>query len=85
VPPESEVIVPGKIIDPVINVHNAMVSGIPSFVNKTGLLMAYGLVKPNMGVIPLRLLNVTEKECSSFKCGGISSDTPRLLTFTVSL
>jgi hypothetical protein len=40
-----------------------MVSGIPSFVNKTGLLMAYGLVKPNMGVIPLRLLNVPEKEC----------------------
>lgn len=41
VPPESEVIVPGKIIDPIINVHNAMVSRIPSFVNKTGLLMAY--------------------------------------------
>ena len=66
VPPESEVIVPGKIIYPVINVHNAMVSGIPSFVNKTGLLMAYGLVKPNMGVIPLRLLNVTEKECKVY-------------------
>ncbi|CAG2196580.1 unnamed protein product [Mytilus edulis] len=40
-----------------------MVSAVSKFVNKTGLLMAHGLVKPENGVIPLRLMNLTNKIC----------------------
>ena len=63
IPPESEIIVSGKFVDPVVNIKTGIVEVVPSFVQNTGLMLAYGLVKPEVGVIPLRLLNMTGKEC----------------------
>jgi hypothetical protein len=40
-----------------------MVSAISTFAKKTGLLMAYGLVKPENECIPLRLMNTTDRPC----------------------
>lgn len=64
VPPDTEVIVPGRFVDSVINTETGLVSALPNFVNKHGLLMAYGLVEPKNGVVPLRFLNVSGKSCT---------------------
>ena len=53
IPPDSEVIVPGKFVDSVVNIETGMVEAVPKFVQQTGILMAYGLVRPEKGVIPL--------------------------------
>jgi dUTPase len=63
VPPEAEVIILGELVDPVVNTETAMVSAISTFAKKTGLLMAYGLVKPENECIPLRLMNTTDRPC----------------------
>ncbi|CAC5423342.1 unnamed protein product [Mytilus coruscus] len=63
VPPEAEVIFPGKIVDSVVNIETGMVSAVSKFVNKTGLLMTHGLVQPENRVISLRLMNLTNKSC----------------------
>jgi hypothetical protein len=38
-----------------------MVSAVSTFAKNTGLLMAYGLVKPENECIPLRLMNTTDR------------------------
>ena len=63
VPPEAEVIILGELVDSVVNTETAMVSAISTFAKKTGLLMAYGLVKPENECIPLRLMNTTDRPC----------------------
>ena len=63
VPPEAEVIILGELVDSVVNTETAMVSAISTFAKKTGLLMAYGLVKPENEFIPLRLMNTTDRPC----------------------
>ena len=66
IPPDS-VIVPGNFFDYVVNIETGMVEAVPKFVQQTGLMMAYGLVRPEKGVIPFRLLNVSTKECKVYK------------------
>jgi hypothetical protein len=56
VPPEAEVIILGKLVDPVVNTETTMVSAVSTFARKTGLLMVYGLVKPENECIPLSLV-----------------------------
>ena len=67
IPPDTEIIVPGKLVDPVVNMDTALVSAVSSFVNKTGLLMANAIVKPENRVIPLRLMNSNNKVCKVLK------------------
>ena len=63
VPPEADVIILGKLVDPVVNTETTMVSAVSTFARKTGLLMAYGLVKPENECIPLSLMNTTDRPC----------------------
>lgn len=68
VPPDTEVIISGKMIDPIINIENGLISAQSNFVNKTGLLLAHAIVKPEHGVIPLRVMNASGEKCSIKKC-----------------
>jgi hypothetical protein len=63
VPPEAEVIILGKLVDPVVNTETVMVSAVSTFAKNIGLLMAYSLVKPENECIPLRLMNTTDRPC----------------------
>ena len=67
VPPNSELVVPGKIIDSIVNIENGIIEAMPKFANKSGLLMAHTLVQPKKGVVPLRLMNISDKECQVHK------------------
>ena len=62
VPPGSEILVKGKIIDPVINMETGLVGSLKN-IDKTGLMMAYGLVNVENEIIPLRLMNATDTVC----------------------
>ena len=62
VPPGSEILAQGKIVDPVINIETGLVSS-RSNIDKTGLMMAYELVNIKNEIVPLRLMNVTDKVC----------------------
>lgn len=59
----SETLVKGKIIDSVINFETGLVSSVTKEVNTTGLMVAYGLVNIENDIIPVKLMNVINKEC----------------------
>ncbi|KAK6177716.1 hypothetical protein SNE40_015762 [Patella caerulea] len=67
VPPETEIIVSGKFIDPVINMQKGIIEPLPGFTKKTGLLLAKCFVNTRGGNIPLRIINVTNQPCKIYK------------------
>ena len=59
VPPESEIIVPGSLIDVYGDKNASIVEMTPKLVNKHGVLIARALVDASDGRVPLRLLNLS--------------------------
>ncbi|KAK3592803.1 hypothetical protein CHS0354_009247 [Potamilus streckersoni] len=60
IPPNNEIIVPGKRIDPVIQDTTALMEQTPNFMYKHELLLAKTVVNPTLGTVPLRILNITD-------------------------
>ena len=66
IPPESEMIVPGKIIDDVRGTLG-VIEPKQSFVEKSGLLVAKALINVNVGEIPIRVINLSNEPHSLYK------------------
>lgn len=61
VPPESEMIVQGRPIDTLSKGKNCVLETAPSFNEKSGLLVAKALVDPCKGLVPIRVINLSEQ------------------------
>lgn len=61
IPPESEMMVSGKTIDGIPMNLSGIVEPDKNFIEKTGILIAKAAVNLNNGLIPMRLINVSEK------------------------
>ncbi|CAC5405109.1 unnamed protein product [Mytilus coruscus] len=60
IPPESEMMVSGKTIDVIRMNLSGIVEPDKNFTEKTGILIAKAAVNLNNGLIPMRLINVSE-------------------------
>ena len=67
IPPNSEMIVQGKVVDHIEKDKFCLVEGCDSFSDKTGLLVAKTVFDPKQSYVPLRLANFSEKPVKLYK------------------
>ncbi|MEW8546534.1 MAG: reverse transcriptase domain-containing protein [Candidatus Thiodiazotropha sp.] len=67
VPPECEMIVKGRALDRVDSSGTGILEATESFVGRSGLLIAKSLVCPEFGVVPLRIMNLSNETFRLYK------------------
>ena len=66
-PPESEIIVKGWPLDRVDSQSIGVLEATESFVNRSGLMIAKALVCPEIGTVPLRIMNLNNEPFTLYK------------------
>ncbi|MES9904881.1 MAG: pol polyprotein, partial [Sedimenticola sp.] len=67
IPPETEIIVSGKPIDPINRHKVGILEPKNGFMEKTGLMVARVLVDPKFGSVPIRLANFKKTPCTIYE------------------
>ncbi|XP_069106987.1 uncharacterized protein [Argopecten irradians] len=60
IPPNSEIIVPGRFVDPICRDTTAILEPTPGFVQSHEVMLAKSVVNPTLGCVPLRFLNTCD-------------------------
>ena len=67
IPAESEMIIPGKPLDPIDNEYFGILEPHTNFVHKNGLLVGKSLVDPLKGTFPIRVANFKKEPCKIYE------------------